>query len=157
MPHLGCSVQVRRICFEPKDTDILRNRSRNILECGRRKPGTKPGSFSEWSPSWSGVFCLSCQQANWLRTSRDLLLQKRTKINFVALVQIGCEARQVFVYPVQLSMEALKWNPLEKDCYGNVYEALDRLEKVVKFLEGRATSLGEDACLKQLSQYEVQN
>ena len=100
------------------------------------------------------------EMCKMLAQESSLLIQKRTvdrKINFVALVQIGCEARQVFEYPVQLSMEALYWNPLEKDCYGILYQALDRLEKVVKFLERSATSLGQDAYLKQITEYEVES
>ena len=100
------------------------------------------------------------EMCKMLAQESSLLIQKRTvdgKINFVALVQIGCEARQVFEYPVQLSMEALYWNPLEKGCYGILNQALDRLEKVVKFLERSATSLGQDAYLKQITQYEVES
>ena len=100
------------------------------------------------------------EMCKMLAQESSLLIQKRTvdgKINFVALVQIGCEARQLFEYPIQLSMEALYWNPLEKDCYGILYQALDRLEKVVKFLARSATSLGQDAYLKQITQYEVES
>ena len=68
VPHLGCSAQIGRISVEPTGADILQNRSRNILEDWRRKPGTKWGSFPEWSPSWKRFPCLSCQQPNWLRS-----------------------------------------------------------------------------------------
>ena len=47
VPHLGCSVPVRINSLERTDTDILRNRSGNIPERRRRKPGTKRGSFPE--------------------------------------------------------------------------------------------------------------
>ena len=51
VPHLGCTVQVRRFSLEPTNADILRNRSGNIPERRRRKSRTKRGSFSELSPS----------------------------------------------------------------------------------------------------------
>ena len=47
IPHRGCTVQVKRISLEPTGTDILQNRSGNILERRRRTPGTKRGSFPE--------------------------------------------------------------------------------------------------------------
>ena len=38
--YFGCSVQTWRISSEPASTDMLRNRSGNILQHWLRKPGT---------------------------------------------------------------------------------------------------------------------
>ena len=67
----GCSVHIRQISPETTDTDTLRNRSGNLPEHWRKKPGTNWGSFSEWSPSWSGLLWLSVQQLTWVRPGRD--------------------------------------------------------------------------------------
>ena len=72
VPHLGYFVQVKWVSLEPTDANILWSRSRNLPERWRRKPGAKRGSLPEWSPSWSGVLCLSCQQSNCLIPLRDL-------------------------------------------------------------------------------------
>ena len=51
VPHLGCAVEVRPNSSAPTNMDILQNDSGNILDYWRRKPGTKRGSFPEYSPS----------------------------------------------------------------------------------------------------------
>ena len=48
-------------------TDTLRNHYGNIPEHWRRKPGTKWGSFPEWSSSWNGAFCRSVPSFSWFR------------------------------------------------------------------------------------------
>ena len=57
--------------LEPTDTNTLRNRSENIAEDGRMKPGTNWGSFPEWSPSWSRVLSLAVPQIYRFRPRRN--------------------------------------------------------------------------------------
>ena len=87
VPHHGRSVQARRISLEPTGTDILRSRFGNIPERWGRKPGSKWGSFLEWSPSWNGILCLLCQQPNWLGPGRDLSQTVATKYHFADYFQ----------------------------------------------------------------------
>ena len=72
-----------RISPEPTKTVILGNHSGKIPEHWGRKPGTKRGSFPEWSPYWSGVLCLSCQQSNWIRPGRDLSQDHLTALHWM--------------------------------------------------------------------------
>ena len=67
-----CSVWNWRISLGPTGTDTLRNRSGNIWESRGWKLRTKWGLFPEWSPSWSGVLCLSVPQLKRLRPKRCL-------------------------------------------------------------------------------------
>ena len=76
--YFGCFVKTQRVSSKPASTDVLRNRSGNILAQRIRKPEYHCISFPEWSLSRSGVLCSSGQDFNLTQTGRrPLTLSKR--------------------------------------------------------------------------------
>ena len=78
-------------------------------------------------------------------------------VNFIDLLQIGCEARQLFEYPIQIAMESLYWNPFQPEAYDEISRSLDRLKDITGSLKDKANILSQDIYLKQYTECEIQD